>query len=140
MAAEAVRPTRRKQALRVLDVFLGGGSYTTDDVVNKLGLLHQSVSARMSELAKAGCFEDTGRTKVTAGGKKPAALWTATDGGEERYLQWVKGNKLSKIRKAATPQLGEWETKLIECAKEFADKPDSDSRLRLLAVAMRAKP
>lgn len=80
-AAASVR--NRAQALRltVLEA-LQKSPRCADRVCEALGLTHQTGSARVSELAKAGQIEDTGKTQKTRSGRD-AIVWGVTPSGLE---------------------------------------------------------
>lgn len=134
-AARSVDGTRRrKQALKILDLFMTGGSYTTDEVEVSLRLLHQSASARVSELASAGCIMLTGETRNTARGDTPAAVWTWVRGtSEDTFEAWLKRQRESLQTYKA------WRLSFIAAGLVYAKSP-TPANLTALGVAALAAP
>lgn len=82
LAAISVYPTSGTARRTVLDYIVGcGDSGATDDEMEfRLGMRHQSVSARRYELHRDGWIEDSGKRRVTRSGRD-AAVWTLTAQG-----------------------------------------------------------
>lgn len=94
-AARSLDPQqRRKQAFKILDLFRRGETYTTDEIEVELGLLHQSVSARITELGQAACIQMTGELRTTGRGGKPANVWKLVPGAtEDMFEAFLKKQK-----------------------------------------------
>lgn len=74
-AAERIEPSADTLRRMVLDHVRGcQGGATCDEVEEKLGLRHQTASARLWELHKAGLVVDSGRTRKTRSGRS-AVVW-----------------------------------------------------------------
>lgn len=71
-AAEAIVPRAPKQRLAVLDCITEHGSLTCDAVEVWLGMSHQTTSARVYDLVKAGAIVDSGERRPTRTGRKAA--------------------------------------------------------------------
>ena len=69
---EPVAPSMRLQVCLFIEDRENGG--TCDEVEVMSGFSHQTVSARIRELAKAGRIKDSGRTRPTSAGRK-AVVW-----------------------------------------------------------------
>lgn len=125
---------RRAQGLRVLELFLSGKTYTSDEVQVELGLLHQSGSARVNELGRAGCITMTGETRTTDRGGKPAAVWKWVPGTSgDDYKAWLKGNRESaKTYKA-------WLDSFKAAGAKYRGNPTTENLHALGAVA-KAEP
>ena len=77
-AAEAIRPHAPRQQDRALASIAARYSdgMTCDEVELELGLSHQTASARIRDLVKAGAIVDSGRRRPTRTGRK-AAVYVA---------------------------------------------------------------
>lgn len=64
-------PTLRETVLAFVSLQAGHGA-TCDDVERCLGMRHQTASARVRELAKAGAIVDSGKRRPTRSGRKAA--------------------------------------------------------------------
>lgn len=78
-AAESIRPHAPRQRDRVLASITARHSdgMTCDEVELALGLSHQTASARVHELAKAGAIVDSEARRPTRSGRKAAVYVVA---------------------------------------------------------------
>lgn len=76
-AHKRIKPHKASARHRIL-AFLAKGGRTVDELERFLGLRHQSASARMSELHKAGSVFDTGIRRLTRWGS-PAIVWAVAE-------------------------------------------------------------
>ncbi len=76
LAAESMRPTVQSIRAEVLDTIHQGKSWgqTCDEIETMIDLPHQTVSARIWELRKAGLVVDSGRRRTTRSGRG-AIVW-----------------------------------------------------------------
>ena len=75
-AAKSVKPIVGKVAADVLRYIRERNGATCDEVECALELRHQTASARVCELRKAGAIFDSGEQRVTQSGRK-AVVWRA---------------------------------------------------------------
>ena len=73
-AAEAIRPLAPRQQDRALASISARHSdgMTCDEVEMALGMSHQTASARVRDLVKAGAIVDSGKRRPTRTGRKAA--------------------------------------------------------------------
>lgn len=79
-AAASAAPRAGSKTRLVLDFLREQGDYgaTADEAAARLGLLIQSVTARMHDLARRGLIVRAGRTRPTRSGRA-AEVWIAAD-------------------------------------------------------------
>lgn len=77
-AADAARPFAGRLAAEVLEFVRGKGGATCDEVEQEMGLVHQTASARIRELALRGEIEDSGRKRPTRS-QRMAIVWQAVE-------------------------------------------------------------
>lgn len=75
-AADSLAGSADALRARVLRHVRETGGATCDECEVSLGLRHQTASARIWELAKAGFIRDSGRTRKTRSGRA-AVVWEA---------------------------------------------------------------
>lgn len=73
-AYESIQDVVSNLKSRVLAFVRETNGATVDEAEVKLGLLHQTVSARMRELYQAGLVTDKGRRRMTRSGRN-AIVW-----------------------------------------------------------------
>ncbi len=76
-AAEKIGPHVDEASKRVLGAINHAGGATCDEIEIRIGMIHQSVSARISGLAAAGLIRDSGEKRPTQRGRG-AIVWTVT--------------------------------------------------------------
>jgi len=77
-AADSVAGSAQAMRQRVLRFIRETGGATCDEVERKLELMHQTASARIWELRKAGFIRDSGATRKTRSGRA-AVVWQMVD-------------------------------------------------------------
>lgn len=85
-AAESLTPeTLRGLRLRVYDLIAArtakGIGTTSDDAEIAMGMRHQTISARVHELARGGLIEGRGR-RTTRSGRSAVSYWAVTGCGK----------------------------------------------------------
>jgi predicted transcriptional regulator len=75
-AAGRIRPHAKAMRTEILDYIArrGGRGATTDEVEDRLGMKHQTASARVRKLAKEGLIRDSRRVRPTRSNRN-AVVW-----------------------------------------------------------------
>ena len=75
-AAESIAPTASSLAGKVLALIRRQGEYgaTRDEIEQRLGMLMQTVTARVRGLVLDGFIKDSGRRRLTRSGRKAEVL------------------------------------------------------------------
>lgn len=83
-ASESIEPDKARLRRMVLNYIASRGyvGATCEEVEFALGLRHQTVSARLTELKRLGQVRDTGRRRLTQS-RRPAAVYVARDADGE---------------------------------------------------------
>jgi predicted transcriptional regulator len=68
----AIQPRKQSMRMRILEWWTQES--TVEECELALGMKHQTVSARVSELRKDGLLQDTGRTRPTSSGSQAEIL------------------------------------------------------------------
>lgn len=82
-AANPVASTKEIQCEHIIAFMLRTGDATCDETEDRLGLIHQSASARFSELKRDGRILATGERRLTRSGRY-AAVYRVAPAVDER--------------------------------------------------------
>lgn len=91
-AADFIEPYRGAQAERIFDRLSTRArkGLTCAEIESALGLKHQSASARVHELAKAGCIQLAGEQR----GTPPSEVYAVVPGATfDRFHEWQKEDR-----------------------------------------------
>lgn len=92
---------RQGTALRVLSWFssISPRGATANECSVGCGVIHHTVTTRISELVRAGCLEDTGERRATQSGSSTAAVHRYKPGSSfKAYLGLVSRKSTSRVK------------------------------------------
>lgn len=125
-AAQAIQPHRPNIARRVFDA-IGALPSTCEELERSLDLLHQTASARVSELRTAGCIRPSGVTRPSSRLASADVYEVVPGASFALYEAWREAH--GHTRKVDT-------TLLVEAARAFAKaRHDNTPREALTPLA-----
>lgn len=133
-AARSLDPLAQRECVRrILALFASGATYTRAEIVAMLDPEdYPGITARMSELFRAGILVNTGQTRLTPRGKAANVLRMIPDASMKMYEAYLKNRSKTEAPKI---KYKKWLATLGAAGVVYAKSPTPDNLTALGRVA-----